>query len=172
MSAALRRGLAARFATRFAAARTGLGRRSPRERQLLAAGAGAILLAFAALLYAPLAAIPAQEARLAALRAEHAALQAAVAEAARLRALPEMPALAAAELPAALQRSLAAAGIEARVEASGAQQAKLAGRAAFRQWLAWLTAAPRQARLRVVEAELVAAGNGVVAAHIVVEALP
>lgn len=171
MSAAPRPGFAARiyanFYANFAAAR---------ERRLLAAGAVAVVLAVSALLspslYALLATLPAQEARLAALRADHAALQTVLADAARLRALPETPALAPAELPAALQRSLAAAGIAARVEAGGARQATVAGRATFRQWLAWLAAAPRQARLRVVEAELAAAGDGTVAARIVVEALP
>lgn len=160
---------------RFAAtARDWLARRPPRERRLLAAGALALAAAPLYALLAPLADVAAREARLAALQAEQRALHGELAEAARLAALPEAAALAPGALPATLQRALAAAGIDARVEPAGEAQARVAGHAPFRLWLDWLATLRRQVRLRVVEAEFTtttaAAGDGRVAARIVIEA--
>jgi general secretion pathway protein M len=132
--------------------------RAPRERLTLAAAAGVLLLAMVYLLLIEPAAtgIPRLERSLPATRTQAVHLEQLLAEVTSLKARPQVAVLAPAEVRAALEKSVAAAGLKAsRIVplADGDLQLSFAN-VPYATWTAWLASTERElgARASVVSA--------------------
>jgi general secretion pathway protein M len=136
--------------------------RAPRERAVLAALAGVVALTLVFLLLVEPAwiGIKRLQSSLPSLRAQVAQLDGLLAEAKALRSRPQAATVAPAEARAALERSLASAGLKAsRVTALADGDVQMTFAAVpFAQWSSWLAAAERELGARAISVK--ATSNG------------